>query len=124
MRAGAGVPPPVVVSTCRTSWSEVRAEVAMLAMVCFRALGVGVLQVLRRLGLREDHRERVPDHVVHVAGQPGLLLAELGDLLGLVALGLGGDLGGAGLVGPRREAEREAGQPGHPQHRHAEDGRA
>ena len=72
----------------------------MLAIVACSALGVVVGQVLRRLGLRQDHRERVADHVVHVAGQPGLLLAQLGDLLGLVGLAhglrrllLGHDLG-------------------------------
>ena len=82
--------------------------------------GVGVGEVLRRLGLGQDHRERVPDDVVHVAGQPGLLLAQPGDLLGLLGLALGeGRLaprprpGRRGIAGAGHEAQRQAEQPRH-----------
>ena len=91
-RVGAAAVPWVLASTVRTSSSEARAEVAMFVHGALEGGGVGVVEVLRRLGLGQDHRQRVADDVVHVAGEPGLVLAEPGDLLGLVALGLGLDL--------------------------------
>ena len=76
------------------------------------------------------------DHVVHVAGQPGLLVAQPGDLVGLLALALRARRGLLGLLEPglrdRRpvaEAQHEAHQPGDgeqggPETRHhQEDGR-
>ena len=99
----------------------------MVAIVCLSASGVGVREVLRRLGLGQDHRQRVADHVVHVAGQAGLLVAEPGDLAGLLglALGAGGVRLGHLLRRPRDAAARSwqrstsPASQGTAEHRHA-----
>ena len=54
----------------------------MFAIVCCSASGSSRGKELRGLGLREDHREGVADHVVHVPGQPACSPAVPGDLLG------------------------------------------
>lgn len=80
---------------------------------------VVVGQVLRRLRLGEHHGERVPDHVVHVAGQAGLARAQRGDLFGEGPLAVGlvtlsRSLGAVGLgpAGTLAQAQHPADSPG------------
>ena len=60
----------------------------MVASVFFSAAGSSSARYCAGLGLGQDHRQRVADDVVHVAGQPGLVLLEPGDLPGLLGLAL------------------------------------